>query len=287
MGLFGGILKGIAKIGGGVIKAVASKATGGLSDAILAKLPKKGMSNQAVAAAIKYDAKVAGPSKKPPELLVPDYLTDKAKRAVGAGYIPRPPKPCAYGPRGEDGYCPPKPARGRSSSGGGRAPRPKPPCKYGPRDEQGYCPPRPQAEYGSSAAYGGGRRRRASAFERGLATGVGNVAKAGVAGTVAAAGAARAASTPLSAVFKGGAKAVALNAAKLTGIGLAGLAAYEATRRILLARQLSKQAAEEGAREEATAAALNDARQRLGRALTGSEMAAINLEVERRIQGGK
>lgn len=45
-------------------------------------------------------------------------------------------RPCKYGPRGEDGYCPKKPKAAK---------KPKKPCKYGPRDAQGYCPKKPSS----------------------------------------------------------------------------------------------------------------------------------------------
>lgn len=48
-------------------------------------------------------------------------------------------KPCAYGPRDEDGKCPKKPKAAKKT----RAKKAKPPCKYGPRDEDGRCPKKP------------------------------------------------------------------------------------------------------------------------------------------------
>lgn len=48
MGLFGSIFKGIGKLGGGVLKAVASKATGGLSDSLLKALKQKGAAKAAL-----------------------------------------------------------------------------------------------------------------------------------------------------------------------------------------------------------------------------------------------
>jgi len=47
-------------------------------------------------------------------------------------------RPCKYGPRDADGYCPKKPKA--SSSKATTTARKKPPCKYGPRDADGYCP---------------------------------------------------------------------------------------------------------------------------------------------------
>jgi len=75
-------------------------------------------------------------------------------------------RPCKYGPRGENGKCPPKPKtkkmRGRPckfgsrrKNGKGKCP-PNPnninktmkmrgrPCKYGARRENGKCPPKPK-----------------------------------------------------------------------------------------------------------------------------------------------
>lgn len=47
-------------------------------------------------------------------------------------------RPCKYGPRDADGYCPKKPSTARARSGGR-------PCKYGPRGADGYCPKKPSA----------------------------------------------------------------------------------------------------------------------------------------------
>jgi hypothetical protein len=47
-------------------------------------------------------------------------------------------RPCKYGPRDADGYCPKKPKATRSSSTTKTAS--KRPCKYGPRDADGRCP---------------------------------------------------------------------------------------------------------------------------------------------------
>jgi len=48
-------------------------------------------------------------------------------------------RPCKYGPRGENGKCPPKP---KTKKMRGR------PCKYGPRSEngKGKCPPKPKTK---------------------------------------------------------------------------------------------------------------------------------------------
>jgi len=264
MGLFGGILKVVGKIGGGVLKAAASKVTGGLSDNVLkAVAAKKGNTNQAQAAALKYSVTPPRELRKPPAN-IPEFLSGKAARLAKATAprtprAPRarkPPRPCKYGPRGEDGYCPPRPSRASAASPDYDRPRPRP------------------------------RSRRMTAYERGISQGITGVLKEGAAGAVKKAAAIRAASTPVGkGLFTGGAKAVALNAAKLSGIGLAGLAAYKATRAIMLSRQLSRQQAEEAARVEATSAAMQHARETLGRRLTGPEMAQINLEVERRLQG--
>jgi len=51
-------------------------------------------------------------------------------------------RPCKYGPRGADGYCPKKP----TSAGGGR------PCKYGPRGADGYCPKKPRSTSGTTGS---------------------------------------------------------------------------------------------------------------------------------------
>lgn len=56
-------------------------------------------------------------------------------------------RPCAYGPRDADGYCP-KRQRATASSGSSRTKKPKPPCKYGPRGSDGYCPKKPKVSNG-------------------------------------------------------------------------------------------------------------------------------------------
>lgn len=52
-------------------------------------------------------------------------------------------RPCKYGPRDADGFCPKKPATPRAAKAA-KAPKKKPPCKYGPRDADGYCPKKPK-----------------------------------------------------------------------------------------------------------------------------------------------
>jgi hypothetical protein len=59
-------------------------------------------------------------------------------------------RPCAYGPRDADGYCPKRPARSRSSSSSSSSSA-KRPCKYGPRDSDGHCPKKPRSERASNA----------------------------------------------------------------------------------------------------------------------------------------
>lgn len=53
-------------------------------------------------------------------------------------------KPCKYGPRDDDGYCPKKPAAAKSTKG-------KKPCKYGARID-GYCPKKPSSYSGESSS---------------------------------------------------------------------------------------------------------------------------------------
>lgn len=75
-------------------------------------------------------------------------LRKRAKRKKSAAPAER---PCKYGPRDEEGYCPKKPkAAKRGSSGSSRAKK-KPPCKYGPRDADGYCPKKSNAKPRSNA----------------------------------------------------------------------------------------------------------------------------------------
>lgn len=47
-------------------------------------------------------------------------------------------KPCKYGERDAEGFCPKKP------KGPARAKKSKAPCKYGPRDADGFCPKKPK-----------------------------------------------------------------------------------------------------------------------------------------------
>ena len=47
-------------------------------------------------------------------------------------------RPCKYGPRGDDGFCPKKPKAAKKA-------RAKKACKYGPRDADGYCPKKPSS----------------------------------------------------------------------------------------------------------------------------------------------
>lgn len=71
-------------------------------------------------------------------------------------------RPCKYGPRDADGYCPKKPSSGRAR-GGGR------PCKYGPRGADGYCPKRPTSSRSTaprSTSSGGTSARTTAAEER-------------------------------------------------------------------------------------------------------------------------
>lgn len=107
----------------------------------------------------------------------------KAKKATaGSRPTPRPPRPCMYGPRDENGYCPRKPSaaaqRGAqtlaggvsTARGGGR------PCKYGPRDENGYCPKKPAATY-TDRALDSARRRAVAAGGSAAAAGAKYITK--------------------------------------------------------------------------------------------------------------
>lgn len=77
-------------------------------------------------------------------------------------------RPCAYGPRGADGYCPKRPASSTSTRTprAPAAPRPKPPCRYGPRGEDGYCPKKPPTNRTATRA----RRQAEQAIERTVVT---------------------------------------------------------------------------------------------------------------------
>lgn len=70
-------------------------------------------------------------------------------------------KPCAYGPRDEEGKCPKKPKAAKKT----RAKKSKPPCKYGPRDEEGRCPKKPSpysAQTSGTVSQGTGTRAPSS-----------------------------------------------------------------------------------------------------------------------------
>lgn len=77
-------------------------------------------------------------------------------------------RPCAYGPRGADGYCPKRPANSTSTRTprAPAAPRPKPPCRYGPRGEDGYCPKKPPTNRTATRA----RRQAEQLVERTVVT---------------------------------------------------------------------------------------------------------------------
>jgi len=104
----------------------------------------------------------------------------KAKKAATKA-APRAPRPCMYGPRDENGYCPRKPsaaaqrgaqtlAGGVSTAGGGR------PCKYGPRGEDGYCPKKPAATT-TDRALDAARRRAIAAGGSAAAAGAKYITK--------------------------------------------------------------------------------------------------------------
>lgn len=75
----------------------------------------------------------------------------KRTPAAPKGLVQTPKKakrPCKYGPRDSEGFCPKKP-----KSSGSRVSS-KRPCKYGPRDSNGLCPKRPKKSVSSSEENG-------------------------------------------------------------------------------------------------------------------------------------
>lgn len=134
---------------------------------------------------------------------------------ASAPAAPRPKPPCAYGPRDpQTGYCPKRPratSSGQSTTGSGIAsqPRASRPCAYGPRDPQtGLCPKRPRRATTTTAV----ERARDRAITAG--------------GTAAA----NAAKSILKTV---GAGQVVRVIAKASLVGLAGVAAYALTRKLM------------------------------------------------------
>lgn len=81
----------------------------------------------------------------------PQYLP----QGTSSPSAPRAQRPCAYGPRGTDGRCPPKPKASQLYSAG-PASRPvsrsQRPCAYGPRGADGYCPKKPASSRTRQAA---------------------------------------------------------------------------------------------------------------------------------------
>jgi hypothetical protein len=72
---------------------------------------------------------------------IPDVATMETALAPKATKPKAPKAPCKWGPRDENGFCPPKPAAGGNGSNGARSGGS--PCKYGPRDADGNCPKKP------------------------------------------------------------------------------------------------------------------------------------------------
>lgn len=109
---------------------------------------------------------------------LPSSNPASAGRVPSSPASPRPARPCAYGPRGADGYCPKRPAKSASTtptpsaSAAPRIPKPKPACRYGPRGADGYCPKKPPTNRTATRA----RRQAEQAVERAVVTGAKKVA---------------------------------------------------------------------------------------------------------------
>lgn len=165
-----------------------------------------------------------------------------------------------------------------------KKPKGKKPCKYGPRDSDGYCPPRPSSGYsggsGNGSGRGGGfsldpsvalplpRRRRSSSRRTGAAQrAVQNVVRTGATRAAAAAtkkGSALGKKLVAPAVLTAGTVSIAL---------AAGLASYAATTAVLRRIRDRKERRAQSRFEAAQAyrIARAKAEERLGRPLKGFE----------------
>lgn len=204
---------------------------------------------------------------------------------------------CKYGPRDADGKCPKKPKAAKKA-------RAKRPCKYGPRDADGYCPKKPSSNpwknaeevlvtkvTGKSAT---ARRAAKSPQERATEKAVTKVAeKAAEAGLAKLAkkvqdnpgwssAAAGLAGTKVSQVGK---LPGIVKVGALSGIVLAGIAAYAATTWIITRKAKTR---EEKLRQAAEAAeAYRESRKlaavKKGAPLTQGELNTLAKEFKKKI----
>lgn len=166
----------------------------------------------------------------------PSALTSSRTVSASAPRAPRPKPPCAYGPRGADGYCPKKPKKVVTDAQGfvvqgGRAAKP---CAYGPRGADGYCPKKPRATRATRAETAA-RKKVETAVATGLQKGAQYIYKNfGVLG-------------PLKVL------------AKASLVGAAGIGAYALTKKLLTLRPKTWQDAK-NALAQATVAARAEVR---------------------------
>lgn len=169
------------------VRGIAAAALAGAGDFAQSKAAYQGMQAMRKAGASWAGSPGAVPVAAAPFSAVPPPVL-LAPAGAAAPAAPRPKPPCAYGPRGADGYCPKKPPaapRALASGSGASTPRAARPCAYGPRGADGYCPKKPAAARTSRAATAARRRAETavtSAVTRGAKAGVGALGGAAAVG---------------------------------------------------------------------------------------------------------
>lgn len=206
-------------------------------------------------------------------------------------------RPCKYGPRDADGYCPKAPKRASKARTRSTSTRSKPPCKYGPRDEDGYCPKKPRAgdsgpsyqpSYAPAPAKKAPAKKKTAAtrrLERKIETNVERTVKKKLAenptvqrGAVKVSSGVAAAlkylKTPVGAL---GSLGVAGVAGTVALAAAAGLASYAGTRYLINRRKSKKEQAQERAwlASQAFRVARLKLAEDLGRALSVMELQAL------------
>jgi len=172
-------------------------------------------------------------------------------------------KPCKYGPRDSDGYCPKAPKKAKTAAK-------KKPCKYGPRDEDGYCPKKGTYTSSSTKAAPVKKMTKKQSKMVNTAAKVGSKAAEQLVGVVFDIGTNKAkrdavkevvknvANLPVGLVGKAAVGGSAVAGGLLTGIALAGIASYWITSKIVA--YYPKKAAENSAAAAEAAAAYAAAR---------------------------
>jgi hypothetical protein len=198
-------------------------------------------------------------------------------------------KPCKYGARTRDGFCPKKPKAAKKA---------KKACKYGPRDADGYCPKKPSSYGGEerdpyrSEAREPGRVKIAPRRGAGTAEKLATKAVEQVATSTLRRLAQKAQRNPEQASAAGGAavalartsvkKALATGAGRMAlgSVALAGIAAYAATTYIIKRVARNKEEKAQQAYEAALAyrEARAAARRVVNRDLTPAENRSLGAE---------